>query len=142
MSNDLVSIGGLNPRKPRPKNLKSGDKVKFVGAGPKCTEGVIDNISGGYAYIVCLDKETHTFFEIERYVEEVTERLAEFQPVPCTQTRLKYLLEQAEPETEDRKRRRVAAQEDLMDLLNQGQIFRNSRGVWCLNPEFGLEQYL
>jgi hypothetical protein len=124
------------------QNLKSGDKVKFVGAGPECTEGVVDRINGGYVYIICYDKKEHTFFEIERYREEITERLSEFNPVPCTQMRLKYLLEMAEPETEERQRRRVEAQEDLMDLLNQGQIFRNSRGVWCLNPEFGLEQFL
>jgi hypothetical protein len=142
MSDDTISIGGLNPRPPRPKNLKAGDRVKFIGAGPNCTEGVIDRIDGHMVYIVCLDKENYTFFEIERFRDEITERTAEFQPIPCTQIRLKYLLEMAEPETEERQRRRVDAQEELMSLLNQGQIFRNSRGVWCLDPTFGLEKYL
>jgi len=142
MNEDTINIGGLNPRSPRPRKLKPGDTVKFIGAGPECTEGVIDRFNGEYVYIVCLDKKSHEFFEIERYRGEITERTAEFQPIPCTQMRLKYLLEMAEPETEERQRRRVDAQEELMSLLNQGQIFRNSRGVWCLDPTFGLEKYL
>jgi hypothetical protein len=130
-------------RKPRfVQNLKPGDEVEFVGAGPKCTKGVVARLNGGYVYIICHDAEGHTHFEIERYREEVKKRLSEFNPIPCTQTRLKYLLELAEPETDERKRMRITAQEELMDLLNEGQIFRNSRGVWCIDPTYGLEKYL
>lgn len=135
MSSNLPAV-----RRPRyVQNLKEGDKVKFVGAGPNCTEGVVSSLSGGYVYIVWTTPEGE-HHEIERYREEITQRLSEFNPVPITEHRLKYLLEQAEPETEERQRRRVNAQEDLMDLLNQGQIFRNSRGVWCIDPSWGLEK--
>jgi hypothetical protein len=49
--------------------------------------------------------------------------------------RLTYLLEQAAPEDINRKSRREMAQEELMDLLDQGQIFRTSNGTWGINPE-------
>jgi hypothetical protein len=115
-------------------NLKAGDRVKFVGAGPNCTEGVVRDIYGGYVYIVCKDADG-TFYEIERYKEEVTERISEFNVVPVTACRLTYLLEQAAPEDINRKSRREMAQEELMDLLDQGQIFRTSTGAWGINPE-------
>jgi hypothetical protein len=116
------------------QNLKSGDRVKFVGAGPNCTEGVVRDLNGGYVYIVCKDTDG-TFFEIERYREEITERLSEFNMVPVTAMRLQYLLEQAAPEDINRKSRREMAQEELMDLLDQGQVFRTSTGSWGINPE-------
>jgi hypothetical protein len=116
------------------QNLKAGDLVKFVGAGPNCTQGVVRERYGAYVYIVCKD-EDGTFFEIERYFEEITERLSEFNVVPVTAMRLTYLLEQAAPEDINRKSRREMAQEELMDLLDQGQIFRTSNGTWGINPE-------
>lgn len=121
------------------QNLKAGDMVKFVGAGPDCTEGVIDHFNGSYVYLIWQAPDG-THHQIERYREEITERVSEFNPIPVTESRLKYLLEQAAPETEERQRRRVEAQEELMSLLNQGQIFRNSRNVWCIDPTFGLEK--
>lgn len=123
------------------QNLKIGDLVKFIGAGPDCTQGIVSNINGAYVYMVWKTPEGD-YHEIERYREEITERLSEFNPVPVTQHRLKCLLELAAPETEERERQRIEAQEDLMDLLNQGQIFRNSRGVWCIDPTWGLEESL
>jgi hypothetical protein len=108
--------------------------VKFVGAGPDCTQGIIRDINGGYVYIVWKSPDDG-WHEIERYVEEITERLSEFNVVPVTAMRLTYLLEQAAPEDINRKSRREMAQEELMDLLDQGQIFRTSTGAWGINPE-------
>lgn len=116
------------------KNLKSGDLVKFIGAGPNCTQGVIREVNGGYVYIVWKSPDDG-WQEIERYAEEITERLSEFNMVPVTAIRLKYLLEQAAPEDSDRVARREMAQEELMELLDEGQIFRTSNGVWGINPE-------
>jgi hypothetical protein len=139
--NDLVPIGPLaDPKPPRPKNLKVGDRVKFVGAGPDCTEGVISDINGELVMIV-IDKPNGDRFEVERYRGEITERLAEFQPVPITGMRLRYLIEMAEPESEERQQRRVDAQEELMEMLKTGQVMRTSRGHWIIDPEWGLDRF-
>jgi hypothetical protein len=118
------------------QNLKAGDKIKFLGLRPDIPYGIISSTDGPSLMVVVENKEGERWDQ-EIYREEVTERLAEYVPVPITSLRLKYLLEMAQPEDIDRKSRRQVAQEEIMDLLEQGQIFRTSNGVWGINPEWG-----
>lgn len=122
------------------QNLKAGDRIRWIGLAPDIPYGTVSSVSGCIIMVV-VDRPNGDRWDQEIYREEVTERLSEFNPIPVTQLRLKYLIELSEPETEERKRRRIEAQEELMFLLDQQQIMRTTRGDWIIDPTWGLEKF-
>lgn len=123
------------------QNLKAGDRVKWIGLAPDIPYGTISDVNGGLVLVV-VDMPNGDRWDQEIYREEITERVSEFNPIPITALRLKYLIELAEPETEERRRRRIEAQEELMFLLDQQQIMRTTKGDWIIDPAWGLEKFL